>query len=368
MKVHDHSYSRGITHKRVAILGIYPPPYGGVSVHIQRVTDQFLRQKNTVALFSTEQWLRKIFPLYVLKLVVWILIKRPHHIYYHSSYLNFSMVELILLSMLKPLLRASVTIVDHDCRYLYHCSARYKRWYNWVLQRKGCSVVCIGESTWRSYQENKIRPSSCTVEHAFLPPDARSANLVMQTYPSSLMTFLNEYTPLIAVSAAHAMLVSDEDVYGLDQCIDMLAGIKKQYPDAGLLIGLPQIRNIGYFEILRQRMKERGVAEQVYILQGNKEFWPLLNNIDIFVRPTLSDGDSVSVREALHFNVPVIASDVVERPRGVYCFKQGDRDDFTNVTKEVLQSRVYGATVEVHDRQAKGIDGSKNNRYCMYTK
>ncbi len=342
MKLNDHSYSHNITNKRIAILGIYPPPFGGVSVHIQRVMDQFLQQNNKVYLFSTEQWLRRIFfPLYMVKLLAWILVKRPQHIYYHSSYLSFSIAELVLLSFVKSLLRAAMTVVDHDCRHLYKRSDRYKRWYNWVLQRKGCAVACIGDSTWKSYQDNGIKPPSCAVEQAFLPPVVSTIHLIMQTYPSSLITFLNDYTPLIAVSAAHAMLVDGKDVYGLDQCIDMLAGIKARYPDAGLVIGLPQVRNEAYFELLQQRMKEKGVAEQIYILHGNKEFWPLLQKIDLFVRPTLSDGDSVSVREAIHFNNPVVASDVVARPVGVHCFKQGNVGDFTKMVEETLQNCVY---------------------------
>ena len=89
-------------------------------------------------------------------------------------------------------------------------------------------------------------------------------------------------------------------------------------------------------------MKKKGVAEQVYILHGNKELWPLFQRVDLFVRPTLSDGDSVSVREALYFNLPVVASDAVERPMGVHCFKQGDSQDFTETVKVAFQDCVYG--------------------------
>jgi glycosyltransferase involved in cell wall biosynthesis len=48
---------------------------------------------------------------------------------------------------------------------------------------------------------------------------------------------------------------------------------------------------------------------------------------DIFVRPTYSDADAVSVREALALGTPVVASDVVRRPEGTLCFKTGDAGD-----------------------------------------
>jgi len=37
----------------------------------------------------------------------------------------------------------------------------------------------------------------------------------------------------------------------------------------------------------------------------------------VYLRPTLTDGDAVSIREALDAGVPVVASNVVRRPRGV---------------------------------------------------
>ena len=356
MKCENHLYSKNITNKKIAILGMYPPPLGGVSVHIQRVVDQFLRQNNKVYLFITEQWLRRIcFPIYLVKLLIWILIKRPQYIYYHSSYLNYSIAELVLISLLKSLLRSSMTVVDHDCRHLYTRSDRYKQWYNWVLQRKECAVVCIGSSTWKSYTDNGIKPYSCTVEQAFLPPTTTTVHLIVQTYPSSLTTFLRDYTPLIVVSAAHLMLVDGKDVYGLDLCIDMLAGIKGHYPDAGLIIGLPQVNNVHYLHVLKQRMHDKGVAEQIYILHGNKELWPLLQKVDLFVRPTLSDGDSMTVREAMHFTIPVVASDVVDRPDGVHCFKSGDIQDFTMTVEMALQKDVYGEGVGMQAHNQKEI-------------
>lgn len=343
MEIQEHSYSRGIVNKRIAILGIYPPPFGGVAVHIQRVADQFVAQGNQVHIFKTERWLRRVlFPFYLITLLIWVLTRRPHYIYYHSSYLNFSIVELLMLSLVKPLLRCAITVVDHDCRHLYKRSARYKRWYNWLLHNKGYSLVCIGESTWKSYKENSIEPSSCAVEQAFLPPSAATAHLVLQTYPSSLSIFMKDHTPLIALSAAHALLLQGKDVYGLDLSIDMLARIRGQYPDAGLIIGLPQVLNENYFERVQHRMRQKGVAEQIYILHGNKEFWPLLQKVDLFVRPTLSDGDSISIREALYFQVPVVASDVVQRPTGTYCFKTGDVAAFAVVVNKVLEQYVYG--------------------------
>ena len=57
---------------------------------------------------------------------------------------------------------------------------------------------------------------------------------------------------------------------------------------------------------------------------------------DIFVRPTFSDGDAISVREAIELGTPVVASDVVSRPAGTVCFKTGDASDLVSKIESVL--------------------------------
>jgi len=51
---------------------------------------------------------------------------------------------------------------------------------------------------------------------------------------------------------------------------------------------------------------------------------PLLAACDVFVRPTLADGDSVSVREALALGRAVVATSVGHRPEGVLLVPPGD--------------------------------------------
>ncbi len=51
---------------------------------------------------------------------------------------------------------------------------------------------------------------------------------------------------------------------------------------------------------------------------------------DIVLRPTLTDGDSLVVREAINEGTYVIASDVTERPEDVILFKSENIDDLSN--------------------------------------
>jgi glycosyltransferase involved in cell wall biosynthesis len=66
--------------------------------------------------------------------------------------------------------------------------------------------------------------------------------------------------------------------------------------------------------------------------------WPVIKRASVFLRPTTSDGDSISLREALHFNVPVVASDAAPRPAGSILFASRDQAEFNSAISTALQS------------------------------
>jgi glycosyltransferase involved in cell wall biosynthesis len=65
----------------------------------------------------------------------------------------------------------------------------------------------------------------------------------------------------------------------------------------------------------------------------------------IFVRSTFSDGDAISVREAIALGTPVIASDVVSRPAGTICFKTGDASDLASKINSLLLETRHSPTI-----------------------
>lgn len=336
-----YGYFEKITHKKILIFGIYPPPYGGVSVHIQRVMSVFIQNLNNVRLFNTEQSLRSRFGLfYFMKLFFQLIWYRPNCVYYHSSYTRSFGIELTVIMLGSRLYGAQVHIIEHDSRHLGNRTRLFKRWYRWGTKHI-FSIVFIGSSTYEHYKDHGIKVENYSIESAFLPPSLASEPLAIEHYPSSLWTFMKDYTPLLLVNAAHLMRINGKDVYGLDQAIDVLAGIKKDFPDAGLIMAVASMNDADYSAQLRERMQSKHVAEQVYILQDQKELWPLFKRVDLFLRPTLSDGASISVEEALYFKVPVVASNVCARQKGVVLYDHKKDGDLADVVTRVLYDTVY---------------------------
>jgi hypothetical protein len=114
--------------------------------------------------------------------------------------------------------------------------------------------------------------------------------------PEPLRSFMKQH---------HPVLVS----------VGALGRLREKFPGAGLvLVGSGSLR-----EELRRRADEKPYGEHV-LLCGDVEREVALRVIadsDLMLRTTLYDGDSIAVREAVHFGVPVVATDRAPRPAGV---------------------------------------------------
>lgn len=336
-----HEYSDGIHHKKVAVLGNYPPPLGGVSVHIARVMHKLRNQGNRVYHFDTSK--RGNVLVYVLRLFVFLFTRRCDIIYYHTVDLNRRFIELKLLLMIKKMLRYDLVLVEHSCRHLAGRTTASKITFNRYIQGVD-KLVLIGHSTWQSYIDHHIcTPNNTTVEAAFLPPDMLLESKIIETYPISLQEFLKNHSPIIIINAFQLSFVEGKDLYGIDLTIDVLIRLSKEYSTIGFLYVFAQIGDQEYFISLKSRLERSGLSGLVYFLIGQQELWPLLKNVDLFVRPTRSDGESVSVQEALYFKVPVVASNACKRPDGVVVFQSGDAEGFYQKINQVLGKSIKGS-------------------------
>lgn len=111
------------------------------------------------------------------------------------------------------------------------------------------------------------------------------------------------------------------ETYGFDLLINLIAKLKIEYPRIGLVIALADDLYIkDYHASLKKRMVELGVLDDIYIMRGQKTLWPLFKYADLLVRPTSTDGDPLSIREANYFIIPTIASNISIRPSYTTCF------------------------------------------------
>jgi glycosyltransferase involved in cell wall biosynthesis len=113
--------------------------------------------------------------------------------------------------------------------------------------------------------------------------------------------------------------------YGFDLLVAGLARMRCRYPSFGCLVmGSGEQRAEA-----EKRVRNAGLEQSILLLGDvdHETCLALMSACDVFLRPTIEDGDSISVREALSLGVPVVASRVGMRPSGAILFRPGDVDE-----------------------------------------
>lgn len=142
-------------------------------------------------------------------------------------------------------------------------------------------------------------------------------------------------------NAARVYILNNIDGYGIDMCVELTNLLKKDFPNIGFLFALSTTKmEKVYFLKMKKEIKDLDIEQNFYFMTRNKELWPIFKNADLMIRPTISDGDAISIREALYFNCPVIASNVTTRPKGTILFKNRDLNDLYDKCVTLLKTKI----------------------------
>lgn len=165
----------------------------------------------------------------------------------------------------------------------------------------------------------------------FIAPSSTS-----EVLPPEVATFLHADDGPVLLASGEIQGSGNSDLYGAYALIDLLEC-------------LPQVRLI-YFayritlgedrqQQLATELRRRSLERRYLLFRSDAELFPVMRYCDLLIRPTLSDGDANSVREALHVGLPVVASDCVKRPEGVVTFHTGNLAELKNAVTEVLNNQ-----------------------------
>ena len=120
--------------------------------------------------------------------------------------------------------------------------------------------------------------------------------------------------------------------YGFELLVEAMERLRGRHPEIACLV-----MGSGAQQAQAERLVcEKGLQNCIHFL-GNvshEKCISVMSQCDLFVRPTFADGDANSVREALSMGIPVVASDVGNRPPGTVLFRTGDVDDLAAKIEE----------------------------------
>lgn len=339
---------------RLLIAGPLPPPKGGVSVHIARLL-KLIEQAGYSVEVIDESPQRKagVFNVRGLNVVRYLArFLRSDLVHVHSS------VDLLRVThaITAWTLRRPYLVTLHSWRPRGWLSRKLHRW---VFRQARC-VVCASEAI-----ALEVETAHKVVRPAFIPPDVSQE----QALPDSLSGWLAHQRDMnrrvIASNAYQLDEFEGQDIYGTDLCISMMHTLvyKKRLPVALIF----NVASLGSgrqtYERYQRLIKDLQLEE--YVLLTNEtalSFVTLLDQTDLSVRATNTDGDALSIREALFLSRPVIASDVTSRPEGTRLFKSRDVTSLVASVEGVL-----GALSANRAAHAETTDDSEQFYQQLYT-
>lgn len=303
---------------RVLQVGPYSPPHGGIQAHVVALRKYLHEQGETCDVIDLNRFRRNdglgvYGPRNALHLL-WLLLRLPADVVHLHLGGNLTS-RLLALSLICGWLPGRKSVLTFHSGG-YPSSPEGKRASSntlrgWIMRRFD-RIIGVNQEIIDVFKRYGL-PST---RLSLIQPHSLPAGPPTGDLPERLAAFCAAHQPLLL---SVGLL---EPEYDLPLQIDVLGLVREEFPAAGLiLIGSGSLE----FE-LRERINSKDYSHDI-LLCGDVDRDVTLRVIadsDVFLRTTLFDGDSISVREALHFGVPVIASDCAARPAGVSLVPKAD--------------------------------------------
>ena len=155
--------------------------------------------------------------------------------------------------------------------------------------------------------------------------------------PFEIKSKLADYKKIVAALCTHPkdriIEIDGKDIYGFDILLKAYSEFATENTLLLLLDANGTMRHVYRSDM--EILKKNGF--NILYLTEVVDFTALLSAIDLYIRPTRSDGDSIAIREALDAGVMVLASDCVNRPGGVHVFQNENVDSLSFQASELLK-------------------------------
>ncbi len=314
----------------VLLLGAYPPPHGGVQTNLVALRRLLLTRQIPCSVVNLSRFRRAnedsvYYPRNPFEVVCFLLKLRYDIIHIHiGGRLSSRLLALILLCSLIP--RKSVVLTFHSGGYPLTregASARPRSFRGFVFRRLE-GLIGVNPQIIQFFHKLGVAVHRTRL----ISPYAFLAGAIETPLPVFLQNFLDSRRPVIITVGGL------EPEYDLPLQIDAMDRIRRSFPNAGLII----IGSGSQHSELESQIDAKPYRDHI-LLCGDVPHPVTLRAVaesDLFVRTTLYDGDSISVREALQLGVPVIATDNGMRPDGVRLVRPRDPDAFCRAIEEVL--------------------------------
>ena len=196
------------------------------------------------------------------------------------------------------------------------------------------ALIAVSSDIQRSLLGYGVRSTKVNMIPAHLRPTVTDDDVAR--VPAEVWDFIAEHSPVVVLTCSFLGLRNGADIYGLDRAVEACSLMRARFPDIGFLTLVTKVADEDYFRRTQEAIVARNVTRHFGLFRSGFELCPVLLRSDLHLRPTLVDGDAVSIREALHFGVPVLASDICARPSGCAVYQADDIRSLVEAAAAIL--------------------------------
>ena len=347
---------------KIAIIGPYPPPYGGISIHIKRMKSyleknyiectvynesRIVGYENIINVQPINSYRKFIFQIPFLKSNV---------LHFHSINLKIRMLlgwynffgKKIILTIHGESLHDQLIRLNFMGRYLL------------LLSLKNLDkIICVNPRIKEGLLDLGFNLKKIKVIPAFILPTFDETEI--NQLPEFFHKIRHKHKFLITANASRISFYNSKDLYGIDLSIELMKRlIDNGYKDIGFIYVIPDIGDYDYFKKMQNLVKKYNLENNFHFYTEPVAYPAVINMCDLFIRPTNTDGDALSIREALTLKKPAIASDVCKRPKGTILFKNRNIEDLfikiTGVINNYDEYRTKIKNIEFEDNAEKILE------------
>lgn len=309
--------------KRILIIGPAPTRIGGVSIHITRLAWLLRNEYSFDYIDEARGKVEGFYNFRCLNLIPYFKkVKHADIVHIHSAVFVFRVFHILVA---KFLLRKPVCVsIHHDLSVEGHIGFTRR-----LLKCCNCAILDSQDI----YDSVFVQKSRCEYKlmPAFLPPIVETEDEL----PSDIVIWLKEVRKdpqsiLMCSSSSNIKDYNGADLYGNDMSIDAVRILNSKLKNKTfyLLLIVHNSENSPDKLRLYEETIARQSPDNILLVKKPISFLRVMKEADVVLRPTNTDGDSITIREALYFSKATVASDCAVRPEGTTVFKTRDINDF----------------------------------------
>jgi glycosyltransferase involved in cell wall biosynthesis len=314
----------------VLLIGPAPQNIGGISIHMRRLIHLLNDSFNFNIIDEGHNKYPNIFNIRSLNIFVYTRsIIRADIVHIHSGISFLRLIHIVICALIFQ--KKTIVTIHRDPN-----RERHIKLTKWALHY--CShIITVSKEGYGTLLNNSPK-NKYHLLPAFLPPILEEEPPIPEIVAKWIQERKAIKNSILLISNAWKLVMyNGEDLYGLDLCIEAMhclhhSNSSQNYFLIFVIADSKEPRTL--IEEYKSLIKKYSLEKHILIWEYPLSFAKLITQCDIVLRTTNTDGDAISIREALFLGKKVIASDIVTRPKNTILFKNRNISDLVKQIEE----------------------------------